>query len=358
MEQVEENLDAGSDLEKLTANLLDKKQEQREQKSSEGPPPEESEKKEPEGEEPEEEVKKEPKSDVKKFVFTKGDKTYELDEDAEFEMMADKKPIKLTLKQLKERAAGDIAVKNRMHSLAEEKKRVQATFQEFANIAKNDPLGALEYISEKAKETDSEFEYQKYLNKLGEQAEKLGAMDESERKAWELEKKLNKANKDLSQKDRETNVVRKKQEILERFPEVGDQKFDTMIEAVMSNETLMAECKNEADVLHQTEKLIEETFIQADIADLIAEFDPARASDNELIFALRDQYVQNPEYDEDDMRDLVKQVIGPAKKERAARNLSSKQRASTSVEEQNIKGLSDMEILSKRLVERKNKEKK
>ena len=140
---------------------------------------------------PEAKVKKETPSN-KKFVFKKGDQSLELDDDFEIEIMADKKPTKLTLKELKDRAAGDIAVKNRMHSLAEEKKKVQATFKQFAEMAKTDPLGALEFISERAKESDSDFAYDKYIQMLAEQAEKLGKMDEKERKAWELEKKLQK----------------------------------------------------------------------------------------------------------------------------------------------------------------------
>ena len=70
-------------------------------------------------------------------------------------------------------------------------------------LSKNDPLAALEYISNKAKEADNEFEYNKYLEKLAEQAEKLGKMDERARKAHELEKKLKKAEQDLSQKERQ-----------------------------------------------------------------------------------------------------------------------------------------------------------
>jgi len=308
-------------------------------------------------EEPEEEEKEAAeaprKSTSKKFVFRKGDEVFELDEDAEFEMMADKKPVKLTLKELKDRAAGDIAVKNRMHSLAEEKKRVQSTFKEFTEIAKNDPLGALEYIAGKANETDSEFEYAKYLNKLAEQAEKLGQMDDKERKAWELEKKLNKANQDLSLKDREAAVVRKKQEILERFPEIGDQKFGQMVDAVMNDEALVAECENEQDVIAMTEKLIEESLLQADIADLIDEFDSSRSSDNDLIFAIRDQVVQNPDFDEDDVREIIEQVLGPAKKERVARTLSQKQRASSPVEYQRRQDSTDYDLLKEQLEERR-----
>lgn len=294
----------------------------------------------------------------KRFSFRKGDEVFEIDEDAEFEMMADKQPMKITLKEMRDRAAGDVAVKNRMHSLAEEKKKVQATFKEFTEIARDDPLGALEYIAGKANETDSEFEYNKYLAKLAEQAEKLGDMSPEERKAWELEKKLNKANKDLSLKDRESAVVQKKQEILSRFPEVGDQKFGEMVEAVMNNEDLMAECEDENDVIEMTERVIEESLLQADIADLIEEFDAGYARDNEFIFAIRDQVVQNPDLDEDDVRDIIREVLGPAKKQKVARTLSAKQRTSSPIEHQQMEGATDFDLLKMQLEERRNEQRK
>jgi len=353
MEATAATMEADSDgFQDLRQQLMDKRSGDSEQKNDKAPEREEPRDQNREADSEE----KEPKSSVKKYSFRKGDQVFEVDEDAEFEMMADKKPIKLTLRDLKDRAAGEIAVKNRMHSLAEEKKRVQSTFKEFTELAKDDPLGALEYIASKANETDSEFEYNKYLSKLAEQAEKLGSMDEKERKAWELEKKLNKANQDLSLKEREASVVRKKQEILEKFPEIGDQKFGQMVEAVMNDESLVAECENEGDVLAMTERLIEESLLQADIADLIEEFDPGRASDNELIFAIRDQVVQNPDFDEDDVREILAEVLGPAKKERAARTLSQKQRTATTVEHSRREGATDFDLLKEQLEERREEQ--
>jgi len=157
----------------------------------------------------------------KKQTFRRGEESMEIDDDYEVEFMADKKPIRLTLRELKERAAGDVAVKNRMHALAEEKKRVQSTFKEFASLAKSDPLAALEFISSKANEADSEFEYKQYIEKLAEQAESLGKMDDKERKALELEKKLKKAEQDLSQKERQQAVVLRKQEMQTNYPEIN-----------------------------------------------------------------------------------------------------------------------------------------
>lgn len=75
-------------------------------------------------------------SSAKKFVFRKGDNSVELEDDYEVEIMADKKATKLTLRELKERAAGEIAVKNRMHSLAEEKKEFSQLLKSLLNSQK------------------------------------------------------------------------------------------------------------------------------------------------------------------------------------------------------------------------------
>ena len=306
-------------------------------------------------------------SNNKKFVFRRGEESVELDDDFEVEMMADKRQVKMTLRELKDRAAGDIAVKNRMHSLAEEKKRVQSTFKEFADLAKKDPLAALEFISNKAKESDSDFEYNKYLEKLAEQAEKLGQMDEKERKSWELEKKLNKAEKDLSQKNREQAVVLRKQEILSDYPEIGDSQFGQMVDAVLNNEDLLDSLEDEHDVMDKVEELIQETLTQRDIMSLIKEINSDYLNDNELIFSLSDQLRQNPDLDEEDVRDIISELIMPMEREERAvapvrdeqrerdvRTLSQKARQNNSVEHMRNRNLSPFDLLKQQLLERKD----
>lgn len=311
--------------------------------------------------EPKEAKKEAPTS--RKYVFKKGDQALEIDEDFELELMADKRPIRLTLKELKDRAAGDIAVKNRMHSLAEEKKKVQATFKEFADLAKKDPLGALEFISSRAKEADSEFEYKKYIEKLAEQAEKLGQMDEKERKAWELEKELSKAKQDLSQKERQQAVVLRKQEMLTDYPEIGDSEFGQMVDAVLNNEELLEGLENEDDVMDKVEELIQETLTQRDIMSVIQEINPSHINDNQLIFTLSDQLRQNPDLDEEDVRDIVRELIAPAEKirsprsnerEKDIRTLSTKQRQAAPVQRMREQNAEPFDLLKQQLLERKN----
>ena len=309
------------------------------------------------------ESRKEP-APSKKYVFKKGDQSLELDDDYEMEFTADKRPTKMTLRELKDRAAGDIAVKNRMHSLAEEKKRVQSTFKQFADLARTDPLAALEFISNKAKESDSEFEYSKYIEKLAEQAEKLGEMSAEQRKAWELEKKLAKAEQDLSRKERSETVVLRKQELMADYPEIGDQQFGQMVDAVLQNEELLEGLENEHDVMNKVEELIQETLTQRDIMSVIQDINPAHLNDNALIFSLSDQLRQNPDLDEEDVRDIVSQLIGrqerverrapvQSDRQRDIQTLSSKARQGSSVHNLRNQSATPYELLTQQLLERK-----
>lgn len=302
----------------------------------------------------------------KKYSFVKGSQRFDIDDDAEIEFMADKKPLKMTLRELKDRAAGDVAVKNRMHSLAEEKKKIQSTFKEFASLAKNDPLAALEYISSKANEADSEFEYNKYLEMLAEQAEKLGAMDEKERKAWEVEKKLKKAEENLSLNERKNNVALRKHEILSDYPEIGDSQFADMIEEVLSNDDLLEGAESESDVLDKVENLIQETLVQRDIMSVIDKINPAYTNDTSLIFSLSDQIRLNPDLDEEDIMDIIRDVVPPRKakvdsrnkeREEASKTLSRKARQNTPVQQLREQESDDFDLLAQQLIE-KNKEQK
>lgn len=313
---------------------------------------------------PEKEIRKDQVAPSKKYIFRKGDQSYELDDDFELEFMADKRPAKLTLRELKDRAAGDIAVKNRMHALAEEKKRVQTTFKQFSDLAKTDPLAALEYISSKAKESDSEFEYSKYIEKLAEQAEKLGRMDEKERKSWELEKKLAKAEQDLSRKERTEAVVLRKQELLADYPEIGDSQFGQMVDAILQNDELIEGLNSEHDVMDKVEELIQETLTQKDIMTVIREVNPEYLNDNALIFSLSDQLRQNPDLDEEDVRDIIRELIAPSQRsqsrapvqsdrQRDIQTLSSKARQGNHVRELRTQNADPFDLLKQQLMERK-----
>ena len=290
--------------------------------------------------------------EVKKYKFTKGETAFEVDEDAENEMMADKKPLKLTLRELKDRAAGDVAIKNRMHALAEEKKKIQGTFKEFSTLAKKDPLSALEFIVKQAQEADSELEYNKYLTMLADQAERLGQMDEPQRKAYETEKKLSKVEQDLALKDRQEKALTRKSEILSEYPELASQ-FDHMLDSVLASDEIMSKVESEEDILNRVEDLMEETLLQRDIIKLIKKVNPSQVSNDELIFTLSDQIRANPDFDEQDVTEILKELLQPYERREASKRLSEKQRDGSTIESLQARGASDYEILKAKLQEKK-----
>lgn len=352
---VEQDSDGFADLQEQLLNKSSQNEETQEQKSSKTAQGNKNEK------------SSRPSMPSKKHVFSKGDQSFEIDDDFEIEFMADKRPTRLTLRELKERAAGDIAVKNRMHALAEEKKKVGSTFKEFSDLAKKDPLAALEFIAGKAKEQDGEFEYRKYIEKLAEQADKLGSMNEEQRKAWELEKKLEKAEQDLSHRQRTEAVVLRKQELLNDYPEIGDSQIAQMVDAVLSNEDLSEGLENEHDVMERVEELIQETLTQRDILSVIKEINPDHINDNNLIFSLSDQLRQNPDLDEEDVRDIIRELIGKRNvlqaealqnkqrydRQSDVRTLSQKARQATPESSLRMQNATPYETLAQQLLERK-----
>lgn len=305
----------------------------------------------------EQETPKKNNTSSKKYSFKKGDQHFEIDDDFEFEMMADKKPVKMSFKELRERAAGDVAIKNRMHNLAEEKKRVQSTLKEFANISKTDPLGALEYISEKAKESDTEFEYSKYLEMLADQAEKLGKMDDKDRKSLELEKQLKKAKTELSQKERQEAIFQRKESMMSDYPQIDESSLAEMVQAVLESDEILDGAKDEWDVMDRVEDLIQETLTQRDIMTVIKEINPKYLSNENLIFSLSNQIKQNPDFDEEDIRDIIRNIIGDDHKQydersRDIQTLSRKQRQAVPVQHMREQNMTPYQLLERQLLER------
>ena len=291
----------------------------------------------------------------KKFTFRKGDQTFDLDEDAELEMMADKVPMKLTLKELKDRAAGDIAVKNRMHQLAEEKKKVQSTLRDFTKLAKENPLKALEYISNKAKEADSSFEYDSYLKALADQAETLSNMSEPERQNKKLEEKLKETERDLSQAKQVQNIRDRGALIMEETG-IGESQFGELVQQVLASDNLMDGIENETQLMDVVQSFAHEVRAQQYVYQITKAVDKDLANDSQFLFYMSDVVQNNPEFDESDIRDMITDYLTPEKKKQAEMRLSSKQRGSPSNSPSQVKvqNMTDYELLVHQLQERKN----
>lgn len=293
-------------------------------------------------------------TESKRFTFKKGESSWDIDEDAEIEFVADKAPVKMKLRDLKDRAAGDVAIKNRMHSLAEEKKKVQSTLKEFSSIAKKDPMKALEYISNRAKEADSEFEYERYLTALADQAEKLSQMGEHERRAYQAEKKLEEVEGDLSQKERELLVKAKAQEASEHLG-ITESQFNQAAQMVLENPVLMESIEDEQEFFDTVQEMVVKANNQKTVESIISRIDPAEAHNQTLVFEIADWMEDNPDFTEADIHEIVSSILSPKIKQKAEMRLSDKQRSSLPLEHLRTQGASEYQLLVEQLKERRQK---
>jgi hypothetical protein len=291
-------------------------------------------------------------ADVRRSSFRKGDQTFDIDDDAEIEFMADKSPVKMKLAELKDRAAGDVAIKNRLHSLAEEKKKVQGTLKEFGKIAQKDPLKALEYISKQVKEAGTEFEYENYLSALADQAEKLARMDDKERRAHQAEKRLEEVEGDLSQKQLE-DLVRQQAQASSQALGITESQFNQAAQMVLNNPVLMETIETDQDFFGTVEEMVTKAKHQKRVESAISRVDPSEVTNSDLVIELADIVEELlPDGTDADIQDVVAEVLKPKVKSRVEARLSEKQRNSMPMEHMRAQGASDFQLLVEQLKER------
>ena len=298
-------------------------------------------------------TKEEAAPEIRKTSFRKGEQVFDVDDDAEIEFTADKQSVKMKLAELKDRAAGDVAIKNRLHSLAEEKKRVQGTLKEFGKIAEKDPLKALEYISKQVKEAGSDFEYEKYLAALANQAEKLARMDDKERRAHQAEKRLEEVEGDLSQKELE-GLVRQSAQASRETLGISESQFNQAARMVMENPVLMDTIETDEDFFGTVEEMVTKAKHQKRVESAISRIDPAEINNTDLVIELADIIEELlPDGTDEDVREVVAEVLKPKIKGRVEARLSDKQRSSMPIEHMKAQGASEFHLLVEQLKEKR-----
>src|SRR3954471_11654360 len=196
------------------------------------------------------------KAEAKKIKFNKGEQSLEIDEDAVLEFMADKQPVKMKLKEMRDAAAGGVAVRNRMRELADEKKAINSVFKSFSSTAKQDPVKALQLMMSKVSELDPEMTYETFMNKLADQAKQIAEMEPTEQKVWELERELKE--KEASIRSRELISMR---EDLESRTGMDADMFDQLATFIVEDTDLSKRINTEEDIIKEVGALYSEVAL-------------------------------------------------------------------------------------------------
>lgn len=295
--------------------------------------------------------------ELKKIRFQKGEKVWDIDEDAIAEFKADKSMRKLSAKEMRDKASGEIAIENRMKDLAEKKKETETLVKNFNKLSKTDPLRAIELLIEHASKVDPEMKFDKFINDLAKQGESLESMTDSERKAWELERKLQQKEQIIKEKESTDKFISLRDDFVEQTG-ITHEHFDQMAEVILNDEFLSKSIKNEDDLLKAVDNFNYEVAAQNTAYAAIKHVQPDIASDDPVIMEMAELLKKNPEWTPEDVMEVVEGVFGESRKGKAAKILSRKQRSVVSDEDFEDANLSDFEYLKRKIEkDRLNKQK-
>jgi hypothetical protein len=263
----------------------------------------------------------------KNFQFSIGDEIIDIDENAVIEIKADGKPVKMTLKEMRDAASGGVAVRNRMRILAEERKKLYAPYKNFTNLSESDPLSALKKVFSAIKQVDPKADLNKFLAGLGKQAQNLTRMSPSERKAYELERELDDTRENLTENQRIAKIQEMKQELIGEMG-LSEEQVYSFGQQLLSNPTLAEGIKTEEDLFDRIGDLADEVQRQQAVVTALHKFDPKLKKNDPLVFELSTILEKNPDFDESDLDEMAEAILTGVKKSKASRVLSKRQRSS------------------------------
>lgn len=284
----------------------------------------------------------------KKIKFNKGEQFWDLDEDASIEFMADKKPVKMTVKEMRDAAAGGVAVRNRLREVAEEKKRVGAVFKSISDTAKNDPIKALQLMMSKVSEIDPEMTYHTFMKKFGEQARQLANMDPKEHKVWELERQLEEKQQHIRAQEME-----EKRYAFENRTGMSSDLFDELATHIVEDPEIAKDIKNEDDLIEKVGELYAGIQLHQVSKEILQKVDASISPRSPIIHEFSRIIAQNPDFTEKDLLEVASGASKYSRKGEAERYYSNKQRTSTSEQDYIESGLSNFEVIKRQIEQRK-----
>lgn len=260
-------------------------------------------------------------------VFTKGKERFEVDPDAEIEIKADGVSHKMTLKELKDAAAGGVAVRNRMRQLSEQKKALLDPYKEFSHKAKSNPLGALKTMFSIAKKVDRNLDFNVFISDLTAQAKKMAQLPPAERRSLELEQKLREREDVYEEQDQVLKLQELKRDLADETG-LSDESIYTYGQQILKDPILSKTIKTEEDLISRIGDLAEEVELQQASIEALRKVNPKVSPRDPLVFELSKVLRQNPDFDEKDLEDLAREVLGSVNKTNTAQKLSKRQRSS------------------------------
>lgn len=275
--------------------------------------------------------------EIKKILARQGEDDVELYANTSFKHKVDGEEVDVELQELLNNYSGKVSYDKKFQEFSSDKKDFERYKNEYDNdieqingyinnfaekIKNNDAMGALEYFAEFAGMKPHEFR-SNLLNQLTPEIYRRSEMSPEQLQAEEL-----RSQNDFLQRQQESDQKRSQEEQALRELEmeianvqeahnISDEDFQSAYESLVEEDMGQPITPNlVADYYVNVQ-----AFNKADA--ILGQIDPNLSEQDEIIDTLQDIIIQNPEFDDQDLVDIVSQVYADTKA-KASKSVSKK----------------------------------
>jgi len=270
------------------------------------------------------EAKEKKEEEIKKLIAKYGEENLEMPANAIFKHKVDGEEIDVELQELLNNYSGKVSYDKKFQEFSSERKYFEEERNEynqqieninkyingFADKLKNkDALGALSYFAEFSGMKPHEFQ-RELLNQIAPEVERRALMSPEELKSEELlaqnkylqqqqESVQEQARQEQAQRDLEAEIVS-----VQEAHDISDEAFSNAYHELVDSE-YEGEINPQAVAEYHMHS---EAFSRAD--DILSSINPQLADQDQVVESLQQVIVENPSFDNDDLKEIVEEVYG------------------------------------------------
>mgnify|MGYP003139071682 CR=1 FL=1 len=275
--------------------------------------------------------------EIKKLIAKYGEENLEMPANAIFNHKVDGEEVDVELQELLNNYSGKVSYDKKFQELSSDKKEFEGYKKDYDKqidninnyintfadkIKNNDPLGALAYFAEFSGMKPHEFK-RELLNQIAPEVERISMMSPEELKNEELQAQneyLLKQQESAQEQYQSQQALKELEMEIVNVQEahgISDEAFENAYNELKDSEY-------EGDINPQAVAeyyMHSEAFSRAD--DILSSISPQLADQDQVVESLQQVIMENPSFDNDDLKEIVEDVYGDVIKQ-ASKSVSKK----------------------------------
>ena len=285
------------------------------------------------------ETEQEIQQEIKKILAKQGEKDMELDSNTMFSHKVDGQDVEVDLQELLNNYRGKVSYEQKFQELAQQRKEAEQEYAEYndyveeyehymgkiaEHLENNNTLGALEVWAESTGVEPHQFK-RELLAALSPEIERRSLLSEEELRAEDLAAQNEYLSRQAEQQQTQMQDIAEMQNVANEIRDV-QQQYGIDDEDFREAYTVLSEQEGFDDVeitADMVGKFYNELTAYDTAAEILDSTNPALLNNEEVLDNLQQIIVDNPDFTEQDIVDIVNEVYGGIQK-KASKSVSKK----------------------------------